>query len=236
MYTFDSRIRYSEVDSEGKLTMAALINYLQDCSTFQSEDLGIGVNYMKAICRVWVLCSWQIVVERYPELGEKVVIGTQPYDLKGFMGFRNFAMLDEQGNYIARANSIWSLLNTETGKPAAVPEIMIERYTRAPRLEMNYADRKIPVPEGGVAQEPITVKKHHLDTNRHVNNQQFLDMAMEFLPEGYGIRQVRAEYKKQAFLHDVLVPYVVEDGDRVVVKLAGEDGGTYVIAEFSKKG
>lgn len=236
MYTFDGRIRYSEVDSEGKLTMAALINYLQDCSTFQSEDLGIGVNYMKEICRVWVLCSWQIVVDRYPELGEKVVIGTQPYDLKGFMGFRNFAMLDEQGNYIARANSIWSLLNTETGKPAAVPEIMIERYTRAPRLEMNYADRKIPVPEGGVAQEPITVKKHHLDTNRHVNNQQFLDMAMEFLPEGYGIRQVRAEYKKQAFLHDVLVPYVVEDGDRVVVKLAGEDGGTYVIAEFSKKG
>lgn len=236
MYTFDGRIRYSEVDSEGKLTMAALINYLQDCSTFQSEDLGIGVNYMKEICRVWVLCSWQIVVDRYPELGEKVVIGTQPYDLKGFMGFRNFAMLDEQGNYIARANSIWSLLNTETGKPATVPEIMIERYTRAPRLEMNYADRKIPVPEGGVAQEPIVVKKHHLDTNCHVNNQQFLDMAMEFLPEGYGIRQVRAEYKKQAFLHDVLVPYVAEDGDRIVVKLAGEDGGTYVIAEFSKKG
>ncbi len=236
MYTFDSRIRYSEVDSEGKLTMAALINYLQDCSTFQSEDLGIGVNYMKEICRGWVLCSWQIVVERYPALGERVVIGTQPYDLKGFMGFRNFAMLDEQGNYIARANSIWSLLNTETGKPAAVPEIMIERYTRAPRLEMDYADRKIPVPEGGLAQEPITVKKHHLDTNHHVNNQQFLDMAMEFLPEGYGIRQVRAEYKKQAFLHDVLVPYVAEDGDRIVVRLADGDGGTYVIAEFRKKG
>lgn len=236
MYTFDSRIRYSEVDSEGKLTMAALVNYLQDCSTFQSEDLGIGVNYMKEICRVWVLCSWQIVVERYPALGERVVIGTQPYDLKGFMGFRNFAMLDEQGNYIARANSIWSLLNTETGKPAAVPEIMIERYTRAPRLDMDYADRKIPVPEGGVAQEPITVKKHHLDTNHHVNNQQFLNMAMEFLPEGYGIGQVRAEYKKQAFLHDVLVPYVVEDGSRIVVKLTGEDGGTYVIAEFQKKG
>lgn len=235
MYTFDSRIRYSEVDSEGKLTMAALINYLQDCSTFQSEDLEIGVSYLKGVHLVWVLCSWQIVVERYPVLGEKVVIGTQPYDLKGFMGFRNFAMLDEQGNYIAKANSIWSLLDTEKGKPATVPEIMIERYTRAPRLEMEYADRKIPMPEGGVAQEPITVKKHHLDTNHHVNNQQFLDMAMEFLPEGYVIGQVRAEYKKQAFLHDVLVPYVVEDGERIVVKLAGEDGGTYVIAEFRKK-
>lgn len=235
MYTFESRIRYSEVDSEGKLTMAALINYFQDCSTFQSEDLGIGIEYMRETGRVWVLCSWQIVVDRYPELGERVVIGTQPYDLKGFIGYRNFAMLDEQGNYIARANSIWSLLNTETGKPVMVPEIMIERYTRAPRLEMDYADRKIPIPEGGVAQDAIVVKKHHLDTNHHVNNQQFLDMAMDFLPEGFCIEQLRAEYKKQAFLHDVLVPYVVRDGERIVVKLADEGGGIYTVAEFRGK-
>ena len=45
MYTFESRIRYSETDSEGKLTMASLINYFQDCSTFQSEDHGLGLDY-----------------------------------------------------------------------------------------------------------------------------------------------------------------------------------------------
>ncbi|MCM1056246.1 MAG: thioesterase [Firmicutes bacterium] len=235
MYTFDSRIRYSEVDSEGRLTMAALINYLQDCSTFQSEDLGVGVGYLKETHLVWVLCSWQIVVERYPQLGEKVTVGTQPYDLKGFLGYRNFAMLDGQGNYIAKANSLWSLLNTDTGKPTAVPEIMIERYTRAPRLEMDYSSRKIAVPDGGVEQEPLTVKKHHLDTNHHVNNQQFLDMAMDYLPEGFCIGQVRAEYKKQAFLHDVLIPVVAVEKDKLVVKLADENGAAYVIAEFLRK-
>lgn len=233
MYTFDSRIRYSEVDSEGKLTMAALINYFQDCSTFQSEDLGLGIGYMQESRLVWVLCFWQIVVERYPELGEKVIIGTLPYDLKGFLGYRNFAMLDEQGNYIAKANSLWSLLNVETGKPTAVPEIMVERYTRAAKLEMDYSSRKIAVPAGGTKQEALTVKKHHLDTNHHVNNQQFLDMAMDYLPEGFYIGQVRAEYKKQAFLHDVLIPYVTEDSDRIVVKLADETGAAYVVAEFS---
>lgn len=235
MYTFDSRIRYSEVDSEGRLTMAALINYLQDSSTFQSEDLGLGVEYLKETHLVWVLCFWQIIVERYPVLGEKVTIGTQPYDLKGFLGYRNFAMLDEKGNYIAKANSLWSLLNTETGKPTAVPEVMTERYTRAPKLEMEYSSRKIAVPGESVQQEPLTVKKHHLDTNHHVNNQQFLDMAMDFLPESFCIGQVRAEYKKQAFLHDVLIPWVTEEGGRTVVKLADEAGGAYMIAEFLRK-
>ena len=30
MYVFDSKIRYSEIDADGKLSMAALINYFQD--------------------------------------------------------------------------------------------------------------------------------------------------------------------------------------------------------------
>lgn len=232
MYTFESRIRYSEAGSEGQLTMAALVNYFQDCSTFQSEDLGVGLDYLRESHLVWVLCSWQIVVERYPKLGERVIIGTQPYGLKGFLGSRNFAMLDEQGYYIAKANSLWSLLDTQTGKPTAIPEVMMERYTLAPRLEMDYAGRKIAVPTGGMHREALTVKKHHLDTNHHVNNQQFLDMAMDFLPEGFCIEQVRAEYKKQAFLHDVLVPYIADAGDRFVAALADESGAPYIIAEF----
>ena len=105
MYAFDSRIRYSETDSEGYLTLDALLNYFQDCSTFHSEDVGLGIGYMKEIGQVWVLSSWQIVVNRYPKLGEKVKIVTLPYELKVFLGYRNFAMLDEQGEYLAKANS-----------------------------------------------------------------------------------------------------------------------------------
>lgn len=91
MYAFDSRIRYSETDSEGDLTLDALLNYFQDCSTFHSEDVGLGIGYMKEIGQVWVLSSWQIVVNRYPKLGEKVKIVTLPYELKVFLGYRNVA-------------------------------------------------------------------------------------------------------------------------------------------------
>ena len=36
-YYFDSRIRYSELDENLCLPLHGLINYFQDCSTFQSE-------------------------------------------------------------------------------------------------------------------------------------------------------------------------------------------------------
>lgn len=47
MYTFDSRIRYSETDETGALSLLGVINYMQDCSTFQSEDIGLGVEYLE---------------------------------------------------------------------------------------------------------------------------------------------------------------------------------------------
>ena len=45
-YEFDSRVRYSEVDSRGRLTWPALMDYFQDCSVFQSEMLHLGVDYL----------------------------------------------------------------------------------------------------------------------------------------------------------------------------------------------
>ena len=235
MYTFDSRIRYSEADSEGRLTMASLLNYFQDCSTFHSEDVGLGVDYFKEVHQVWVLSSWQIVVERYPNLCENVIIGTQPYDMKGFLGYRTFAMMSVSGEYLAKANSIWSLLDLDKGKPVPAGEEMVQKYGIGEKLDMEYAPRKIIVPEGGVSGETIVVKQHHLDTNHHVNNGQFVNMAMEFLPENFTIGQLRAEYKKQAFLDDVLLPYVVTDEDRVLVSLTDERGAPYVVVEFSMK-
>ena len=234
MYSFDSRIRYSETDSEGKLTMASLLNYFQDCSTFQSEELGVGVADLKEKHRVWVLSSWQIVVDRYPGLCESVKIGTFPYEFKGFLGHRNFVMMTAEGEMLARANSLWSLLDTDTGKPAMAEKAMMEKYGLEERLEMEYAPRKVAVPEGGFFAENIIVKKHHLDTNYHVNNAQFVDIAMEFLPKEFVIGQLRAEYKKQAFLNDVFHPYVVQEDKKMVVSLRDEQGKPYAVVEFSE--
>ena len=64
MYEFDSRVRYSEVDHHGTMTVPALINYFQDCSTFQSEDLGIGTTVLKEEKRAWLLSYWQVILNR----------------------------------------------------------------------------------------------------------------------------------------------------------------------------
>lgn len=233
MYTFNSRIRYSETGSDGHLSMEGLLNYFQDCSTFHSEDLGLGIDYLKREHIVWVLSAWQIVVERYPKLCEKVEVGTFPYGFKGFMGSRNFFLKDEKGEFLAKANSIWTLIDVDTLKPVKATERMLEGYKLEPMLMMDYAPRRIVIPEGGEYGEMIEVKAHHLDTNRHVNNGQYVRMAMDFLPEDAAIRQLRAEYKMQARLGDCMKPYVVKAENRYSVSLLDGEEKPYVNIEFT---
>ena len=236
MYSYKSRIRYSELDETGHLRLESLLDYFQDCSTFHSEDIGLGVDYLREQHLVWVLSSWQIVVERYPGLGESVVIGTVPYEIKGFIGFRNFLMTDEKGNRPAYANPLWSLLDTQTGKPAKPLEKMLKGYVLEPKLEMDYAPRRIVIPEGGKTGEEIQIRAHHLDTNHHVNNGQFVRIALDSLGRNYPVRQLRAEYKKQVVLGDVLIPYEADAGDgKCVVALKDKDGTVCCIVELQEE-
>lgn len=232
MYEFQSRVRYSELDSSGTLSLPALLDYFQDCSTFHAEELGLGVAYLKEHKMIWALTSWQIVIHRYPLLGETVTIGTAPYDFKGFIGFRNFWMLDEKGQQIAVANSVWSLIHMETGKPTKPSLEMYEGYTLSPKLPMDYADRKVKFAGEGKGQAPMLILPHHLDTNHHVNNGQFVRIAMDYLPEGYQIRQLRAEYKKQALLNMQVFPITYQEGGTFGISLQDKTGGIYCNVEF----
>lgn len=235
MYEFQSKVRYSEMDSDGKLSLGSLLNYFQDCSTFQSEELGIGLEYLGELKQAWVLSAWQIVVERYPAICEKITIGTFPYEFKGFLGYRNFYLKDEAGKMIAYANSLWTLVNIETMKPARPTEKMIQNYPPEPKLPMDYAPRKITVPEGGKTEEKIIIRQYHLDTNHHVNNGQYIQIATSYLPEHFHIDWMRAEYKKPAFLNDEIVPYLVKTEESRIISLRGTDGQPYVNVEFYGK-
>lgn len=46
MYALHSRVRYSEADEKGRLSVSGIMNYLQDCCTMQAEDLGVGLSYL----------------------------------------------------------------------------------------------------------------------------------------------------------------------------------------------
>ena len=234
MYQLSSKVRYSEADSNEKLTYAALLNYFQDSSTLHSETLGASGHSLYENKMAWILSFWQIRIEDMPTLSEDIVVSTWPYDTKGLFGMRNFCMETAEGKRLACANSIWVLINTDTGRPMKIPAEVSALYPDEPKLEMDYCERKIAIPTEFEEKAPIRVAKYFIDTNCHMNNGKYVMVAEEFLPADFAVKEIRVEYKKAAVLNDMLCPRVTITENEVTVVLTDADGSLYARVLFMK--
>ena len=232
-FSFDSRIRYSEVDSSCRLSLTGLTNYFQDCSVFHSQSHDVGIRFLADNHIAWVLSSWQICINRLPLLNEQVKISTWAYGMKAFYGYRNFTLEDAGGSTLAYANSVWAYMDMKKGRPVRPSAEEVDPYGSGEPLEMDYQPRKIKLPESAVKKEPFAVRKYHIDTNEHVNNCQYVQMAMEYIEHTGDIRQVRVEYKNSAVYGDIIVPKVAAEETRTVVELCDESDRIFATVEFS---
>ena len=234
IYSFPGRIRYSEVGEDGRLTLYSLINYFQDCSTFHAEDSAVGMGWMAERHMAWVLAAWQIRVEEYPALGDRVKTSTWAYGFRGCLGYRNYSLEGEDGRRLAIANSEWVLMDLQRGRMIKVPEELANAYgiEADHKLREDLGPRKIEVPLEGHDLPSFTVQEYHLDTNHHVNNGQYVRMAAACLPPEFQIGRMRAEYKGQAHLGDRIYPRVSQAEEGYLVSLHQEDGSPYFVAEL----
>lgn len=232
MYEYNTRVRLTEVDQDRKMTLAGILNAFQDCSTFHSEDLGVGMDYLEARERMWVLRSWKIQVFRYPCLGEHIRVGTWPYGFGKLTGERNFHLLGRDGKPAAWGDSTWVFMDTGRMRPALVDEEIRAAYETEPGLVMEGEDGPIRIPEALREGEPFAVHARQLDVNHHVNNGQYVQMAGEYLPKDFWVGQMRAEYRKPAVLDDVIYPKVFTLQNGYTVLLADKEERPYAIIEF----
>ncbi len=211
MYKFKSQVRYSEALHTGTMNPISISNYLQDCATFHSASLGKDICYYKQIHRGWFLNSWQIDICRYPSYGETISIATWSYGIKGFYGYRNFTIQDEQKQLCVCANSIWFFTDTVMGQPIRVPEEEAAAYGSETKFPMEYCSRKINPPNDMQSLPEYLVGPYDIDTNGHVNNVRYIELAFQNLPKeiqcSNTIWRIRTEYKKAAKTNDMIYPY-----------------------------
>jgi len=231
MYKLNGRVRYSECGIDNKIKLPAIINYFQDCTTENSETIGVGHDYLVDRKRAWILNSWQVEILRRPQVRESIEVSTWATGFKGVFGPRDFCMKTAEGEELARAHSLWVYIDTESGRPIKPTDEEIAVYEVGEPIPMEEVSRKIKVPEGAVELDTFPVHKYHIDTNRHVNNSKYVELACEALPEDFEVKKLRVEYKKAAVLGDRMVLKRVIEEHRIVVELCDEEGSTYAIVE-----
>ncbi len=238
MYSFDSRVRYSECDENGRLSLVSMIDYLQDCSTFQCEDLGEGILKLKEEGLGWILANWRIEIYRLPVFGEKIRTFTWCYEMKSLHARRCFEIRDEKGESLVVADSQWFIFNLNNRKVARVPESQQFYLEDTPRAQMGKMERKLTGTGDPTQTSPITVSEQHLDTNQHVNNAQYVLMAAEALRElgaDAPLDNLCVQYRNMARLGDTVHPNVYPCEGGHTVELKGTDDTLFATVRFQGK-
>lgn len=231
-FEFATRIRYSEIAHDGLMTLPALIDLFQDCSIFHSEEIGFGPERLKRERKAWVLTHWHLVIDRYPRLGEQVTAGTFASGFKTVSATRNFYLRDAAGSLVARAHSTWGFIDLAAGKPVRPSAEHVAAYQIGTPLEMPEESRKIALPNEFEACKPFAVRRDLIDTNEHVNNSQYVRIALGALPCELRPRQARVDYRRSAVMGDIIQPRIAQEADRTVVVLAEADGVPYGVVEL----
>jgi acyl-ACP thioesterase len=234
-YTFDGRVRFSEVDENRNLTLYSLLNYLQDCATFHGEDMGIGIDYNQARDCAWVIADLQLKIHRTLRMNDRIHVHTWADKFRGVIGHRCFSVEDTDGQTIALANSNWVFMDMKRQIPVRVPADQMDAYGCHPewKISEDLGKRKIRMPEGGEERTPFFILESHLDANMHMNNAQYVRLAGKYLPGGLTAGGLRTEWVRQARLGDRITPRITEHEGKWYVEFLSDDGESYFLSEFT---
>lgn len=232
MYTCSDRASYSRIDKDGLLGVSDVINAMQDCCLFHSQDVGHSALELSKIQRAWLLSSWHVIFKRRPKLGEYFKVHTWPYQFKGIFGSRNFLMETEDKEVLAYADSKWFYFDSSTGKPLKIAQEEIDVYPTEPPYDMDYSSRKVPCPTDTTLHSTIPVCQNYLDTNHHVNNGQYVRLAVNVLPLDFEVSEFRAEFRLAAKMGDTMYIRTKAENEFFYVVFTDKEGSPYFISEF----
>ena len=161
---------------------------------------------------------------------------TWAYRFTGIFGQRNFLMETPEHEVLAYADSRWFYYDSASGKPTRVAPEEIEGYGTEPPYEMDYSvSRKVSYPEEMEHRGEIYVNPSLLDSNQHLNNGQYVRLAVGYLPPDFDTAEFRAEYRNAAHYGDTMLVLTGESDGRLYVVFTDANSEPYFISEFTPK-
>ena len=235
MYEIKHRVCTSQTAINGKMRLTGALEAIQDCSLLWIESEPSFWSYLTAKNLGMFILSRQVDIMRLPVYGERITVQTRIFDCNNFLGYRNTALYGEDGLPCLLTWGLGSFVNMETGKMTRVPQNEMDKITIDQKLEMEYLDKKISVPDiHGRRSDAVVVKRNDIDLYHHMNNVKYIEVALELLPEDFEINRLRIEYKKSAKLRDVLYPQIIEESSaHWYILLLDAQGNQFAVMEIS---
>ncbi len=206
-----------DCDLNGAWKPASLLEAVQKATNEHCQSLRMWYNDLTERNLSWVISRTDIQTERYPKLGETVLIRTYMKGRSSFFCPRYSLIVDERGAVAARVGSLLMLVDRTTRK-AVLPEDRGLAIPDAADLEPSV---KITLKrfqlEGDKQTSEYTPQYADMDINGHVNSARYADWLCNALGFGvlktYEIGSAYLNYRAEVLPGETVENALIRNGD-----------------------
>lgn len=236
-------VHYYETNYRLECKMSSIINYFCDIGTKQSEELGVGIDYLTERKLAWVFYKYNIKVKRYPKYGEKIKVVTMAKSFKKFYASRAYEIYDENNEKIVDGEGIFLLINIEKRRAVRIPDDQYMAYgvdiENCPDIKITKLEKLTEE----MHQNRFKVRYGDIDSNMHVNNVRYVEWAIESLPLeivlNYELKELSVIFEKECrYGAEISASYEIKESeDEILIlhKIADNEGKELTVLTSSWK-
>ncbi|MFK5926010.1 MAG: acyl-CoA thioesterase [Desulfuromusa sp.] len=123
-------------DENGHVNNVAYVQWMQDVATMHSDEQGCTRELYQSLNSSWIARSHHIEYLRPAFAGDEIEIQTWVCNLKRASSLRRYRFLNAKDHSIlARAETDWVYVNTDTGRPRKIDSQVSEAFILVPLEE-----------------------------------------------------------------------------------------------------
>ena len=201
------------VDFTGKLNLGVLGNHLLNCAGYHANERGFGMAVLNEEDYTWVLSRLAIEIFDMPKRYEKFSVRTWVERVYRLFTDRNFALVDEAGNKVGYARSVWAMISMQSRKPADLLQLHNGDIA-------DYVCEEEPCPIAKPSRVKVTSKEpasvihavfSDIDINGHVNSIRYIEHVLDLFNldwyAHHAIRRFEIAYVNESYYGDELQLY-----------------------------
>lgn len=174
-------------------TVTELVRFLQTAAEGHAGALGFSVEALQERGLTWVLSRFRMLIKEYPGKGERIVVRTWPTGVERLFAGREYRISSSHRKELARADSLWMMMQLERRRPARLPADFQEKVPFRPRINFEHPIEKLEISEPPAVATELEVGPEDLDFNGHVTHTRYLDWILKTVPEVVVHQQELAE-------------------------------------------
>lgn len=180
-WTDSYKVHSYHSDRYGRLKIHSAAGFLQESAWNHSNACGVGYRDLLAVNKLWILSRLKIKIAAYPLWGDEVCLNTWGNDYEDPFAFRDFEILDMQGNQLICGSTAWLLINSSNHRPNRITEEYRKIPDRSVDSGSGKPQRLFPV-NGGSVNVVRTVSHSEIDIYQHANNAKYLEWFIDSIP------------------------------------------------------